>query len=288
MTSGDSDDNDLSSSPDFVQSLARGLAVIRAMGRASAPLTIAETAGAAGMTRAGARRILLTLEQLGYVRLKERHFALTPRIMELSSAFQGSDVLWSLVEPQLSALVADINETASAGVLDDLDIVYVLRLKPVRRLHFDLGPGARLPAHVSSMGRVLLADLPAHQLDAYFERARIERYTANTIVDEAVLRRTIAQAGKQGYAIVVGEMDETITGISVPVRNRSGQAVTALNISTTQARVSPDVIRSRILPRLLDAAASIQRSLRLRETTRRGRNRNGARAHLARSNSSSP
>src|SRR5262245_50815464 len=117
MASGDSSDNDLSSSPDFVQSLARGLAVIRAMGRASAPLTIAETASAAGMTRAGARRILLTLEQLGYVRLKERHFTLTPRIMELSGAFQGSDVLWSLVEPQLNALVSDINETASAGVL---------------------------------------------------------------------------------------------------------------------------------------------------------------------------
>ena len=277
MASDHSDDNELPGSPNFIQSLARGLAVIRAMGRASAPLTIAETASAAGLTRAGARRILLTLEQLGYVRLTGRQFALTPLILDLSGAFQGSDVLWSLVEPQLNALVSDINETASAGVLDDLDIVYVLRLKPVRRLHFDLAPGARLPAHVSSMGRVLLADLPPRQLDAYFERARIERYTANTVVDERALRRVIAQAGKQGYAMVVGEMDETITGISVPVRNRSGQAVTALNISTTQARVSQETIRSRMLPRLIDAASSIQRSLRIRETARRARTRNGAR-----------
>jgi IclR family pca regulon transcriptional regulator len=277
MASGKSSDFKIPDSPNVIQSLARGLAVIRAMGGASAPLTITEVAASTGLTRAGARRILLTLESLGYVRLKGRHFALTPRIMELGSAFEGSDVLWDIAEPHLNALVSETMETASAGVLDDLDIVYVLRVKPARRLHFALGPGARLPAHVSSMGRVLLADLPPRQLDFYFARTTIERYTASTVVDEKTLRRLIAQAGKQGYAIVNGEMDETITGISVPVRNTSGQAVAALNISTAQARVSQDEVRNRILPRLLGAATQIQRSLRSREVARGGRTKSVAR-----------
>jgi IclR family pca regulon transcriptional regulator len=277
MALGKSSDFKIPDSPNVIQSLARGLAVIRAMGGASAPLTITEVAASTGLTRAGARRILLTLESLGYVRLKGRHFALTPRIMELGSAFEGSDVLWDIAEPHLNALVSETMETASAGVLDDLDIVYVLRVKPARRLHFALGPGARLPAHVSSMGRVLLADLPPRQLDFYFARTTIERYTASTVVDEKTLRRLIAQAGKQGYAIVNGEMDETITGISVPVRNTSGQAVAALNISTAQARVSQDEVRNRILPRLLGAASQIQRSLRSREVARGGRAKSAAR-----------
>ena len=277
MASGKPSDFKIPNSPNVIQSLARGLAVIRAMGSASAPLTITEVAGATGLTRAGARRILLTLETLGYVRLKGRHFALTPRIMELGSAFEGSDVLWDIAEPHLHALVAETKETASAGVLDDLDLVYVLRVKPARRLHFALGPGARLPAHVSSMGRVLLADLPPRQLDFYFARAPLERYTASTVVDEKALRRIIAQAGKQGYAIVNGEMDETITGVSVPVRNPAGQAVAALNISTAQARVSQDEVRNRILPRLLGAATQIQRSLRSREAARTGRTKSAGR-----------
>lgn len=277
MASGKTSTFKIPNSPNVIQALARGLAVIRAMGSASAPLTITEVAGKTDLTRAGARRILLTLESLGYVRLKGRHFALTPRIMELGSAFEGSDVLWDIAEPHLNMLVSETMETASAGVLDDLDVVYVLRVKPARRLHFALAPGARLPAHISSMGRVLLADLPARQLDFYFARATIERYTASTVVDEKALRRIIAQSGKQGYSIVNGEMDETITGISVPVRNPSGQSIAALNISTAQARVSQDEIRNRILPRLLSAATQIQRSLRSREAARTGRAKSAAR-----------
>jgi IclR family pca regulon transcriptional regulator len=277
MASGKTSNFKIPNSPNVIQALARGLAVIRAMGSASAPLTITEVAGKTDLTRAGARRILLTLESLGYVRLKGRHFALTPRIMELGSAFEGSDVLWDIAEPHLNMLVSETMETASAGVLDDLDVVYVLRVKPARRLHFALAPGARLPAHISSMGRVLLADLPARQLDFYFARTTIERYTASTVVDEKALRRIIAQSGKQGYSIVNGEMDETITGISVPVRNPSGQSIAALNISTAQARVSQDEIRNRILPRLLNAATQIQRSLRSREAARTGRAKSAAR-----------
>jgi IclR family pca regulon transcriptional regulator len=259
-------DDRQSASPNFVRSLARGLSVIRAMGQASAPLTITETATSTGLTRAGARRVLLTLEKLGYVRLKGRHFALTPRIMELSRAFHGSDALWGIAEPYLNALVAETNETASAGVLDDLEVVYILRFKPARKLHFELGPGARLPAHVSSMGRVLLADLPPRRLDMYFRRAKIERYTPYTIVEEKALRQAIGKAGEQGYAVVVGEMEETITGVSVPVRNLAGQAVAALNISAAQMRVNDEKIRKEIVPKLQDAADNIQRALRMRGT----------------------
>ena len=254
--------SDEATSPIFIQALARGLSVIRAMGRASAPVTIAEAASATGLTRAGARRILLTLEELGYVRLKGRHFALTPRIMELGSAFHSSDILWSIVAPYLESLSAETLETASAGVLDDLDVVYVLRVKPARRLHIDISPGARLPAHVSSMGRVLLAAQPARALDQYFRRARIERYTPHTLVDEKALRRAIAQAGEQGYALVAGEMDETIVGVSVPVRNASGAIVAALNISSGQARVTPERAKSHILPKLRGAASAIEEALR--------------------------
>jgi IclR family pca regulon transcriptional regulator len=245
----------------FVQSLARGLSVIRTFAREGRPLTITEVAGLAGLTRAGARRILLTLESLGYVKLSGRHFAVTPRVMELSRGFQASGSIWSVAEPFLEQLVAEINETASAGALDDLEVVYVLRVRPKRPLHMNIGPGARLPAHISSMGRVLLADLHPRRLESYFRRATLERYTDYTLTRVEEIRAAIAEAAKRGYAKVVGEMDESIIGISVPVRSPEGRVLAALNVSVARARHSERDVETQILPKLQATARSIERTL---------------------------
>src|SRR5882672_172396 len=141
----------------IVKSFARGLQVVKTLAEGHAPLTIAEVAERAQLTRAGARRLLLTLQELGYVALRGRHFSLTPRIMELRCSYSTSAPIWMAVEEHLGELVDDINETASAGMLDDLDIVYVLRLRTPRAIHLDIESGSRLPAHITSIGRVLLA-----------------------------------------------------------------------------------------------------------------------------------
>src|SRR5262249_14069479 len=159
-----------------------------ALAQKQAPLTITEVAACTGMTRAGARRLLLTLRELGYAKLSGRHFSLTPRIMELGSSYPAANPVWAIAEYHLCQLAGDINETVSAGMLDDLDVRYVLRRRPQRAVHLDIESGARLPAHVTSIGRVLLANLHPRQLERYFQRAVIDRYTAMTITEPKRLR----------------------------------------------------------------------------------------------------
>lgn len=246
--------------PGFVKSFARGLSVIKVFGQQQAPLTITEVAECAGLTRAGARRLLLTLQELGYVKLHGRHFSLTPRLTELGGAYRAADPLWEIAERQLQSLVDEVNETASAGVLDDLHLVYVLRLRTIRPLHLDLRPGSRLPAHVSSLGRVLLADLHPRQLERYFQRATFERYTPLTITQPAKLRAVIESVQAGGYAVVTGEIDEGICGIAVPLRDQTGKARAAIGVSMVRSPTL-EVDITRIVPRLQAAAMSISAQL---------------------------
>jgi IclR family pca regulon transcriptional regulator len=147
-----------------VQSLTRGLAVLRAVAPGHERLTIAEAAARTGLTRAGARRILLTLQHLGYIRSDSRHSFLTARVLDLARGF-GERALWDATRPVLQSVGDALNETTSAGVLDGAEVVYVLRIPSARPLHIGVSPGTRLPAHVSSMGRVLLAALPGSALE---------------------------------------------------------------------------------------------------------------------------
>src|SRR5436853_311982 len=176
-----------------------------------------------------------------------RHVSLTPGIMELGCCYSAVDPMWSVTERFLCDLVEEFNETASAGMLDDLDVVYVLRQRTPRLLHLDIRPGSRLPAHISSIGRVLLANSHQHQIDRYFQRAVIKRYTAMTITEPKKLRDAIKGVRETGFAVVTGELDEGICGVAVPMREPGGRVVAALGVSLPSRRAGDPEIRKRIV-----------------------------------------
>jgi IclR family transcriptional regulator, pca regulon regulatory protein len=249
------------SGTDTLQSLARGLAVMRSLGASHAGLTISEVAAQAGISRAGARRILLTLAELRYVKQDGRRFFLTPEVLNLGIRLFGSAPFWGVAEDAVKDLCGQINETVSVGVLDGTDVVYVLRHNPPRLLNLGIQAGFRLPAYASSMGWVLLSALLPWQLDDYLQRARIDPLTPHTITDAERLRRLIAEAAREAFAYVEGTVEEGIAGLSVPIRDRMRHTIAAINISS---RVGPDHRARAIkefLPKLREAAGLIEQQI---------------------------
>jgi len=246
---------------EYIAALIRGLSVIRVFGPGADRLTITDVAERARVTRAGARRILFTLRHLGYVSMEGRWFSLTPRVLELGFSYLASKPLWGLAGPILNELADATGETASAAVLDGEDIVYVLRVPSRRVLHIDLQVGRRLPAHVTSSGRVLLASLNYNQLNAYFRAAQLRKLTRHTLVDERQLRARIKEAGTRGWACVRGEVEELVVGVAVPVLDGSGRGIAALNISTNEERAPNSIVQDVLVPRLKSAARQLERSL---------------------------
>ncbi|HWA38445.1 MAG TPA: IclR family transcriptional regulator C-terminal domain-containing protein, partial [Burkholderiales bacterium] len=214
-----------------------------------------------GLTRAGARRYLLTLEALGYAAQDGRHFHLTPKVLSLGYAYLSSMPLWSFAEPILERLVEDLNETCSLSVLDDTEIVYVLRIPVHRILSTGVTVGSRLPAYCNSMGRVLLGGLNEAQLEGYFERVELKALTSRTVTQAAKLRRIIATDRVQGYSWVSGEMQEHIAGLSVPVLDPRGRIIAAINASVNRPDVAEKALIARTLPRLKRAAQQMGASV---------------------------
>jgi IclR family pca regulon transcriptional regulator len=244
-----------------VQSFARGLQVIRSFSAQSPQQTLTEVATRSGLTRAGARRILLTLQTLGYVSSDSRQFQLTPRILDLGFAYLSSMPMWNLAEPEMHSLTARVEESCSAAVLDGTDIVYVLRVPTHKIMSISLGVGSRLPAYCTSMGRMLLAgmnDDDARQLLAASERQTLTRHTV-TEVDELMAR--VRQARRQGWCLVNQELEEGLISLAAPLTDRSGRMVAALNISGQANRTPAKVMEERMLPALRETAATISRLL---------------------------
>ncbi|WP_033342492.1 IclR family transcriptional regulator domain-containing protein [Catenuloplanes japonicus] len=247
----------------FVQSLERGLAVIRAFDAAHPELTLSEVARICDLTRAAARRFLLTLTDLGYVHTDGRLFRLSPRVLELGYAYLSSISLPEVAEPHLERLAAEVHESSSVSVLDGDDVVYVARVPTSRIMTVSINVGTRFPAYVTSMGRVLLAAVPAGVLDDYLARVELRRLTSRTITDAARLRAELARVQAQGYAIVDQELEEGLRSMAVPVRDRHGGVVAAVNVSVHASRTSTDALRRDLLPPLLAAAARIESDLRV-------------------------
>jgi IclR family transcriptional regulator, pca regulon regulatory protein len=245
----------------FIGAFVKGLTVIRAFGEGYAALTLSEVAERTGLTRAGARRYLLTLEELGYASHDGRYFRLTPKVLSLGYAYLSSMPLWSFAEPILERLVEDINETCSLSVLDDTEIVYVLRIPVHRILSAGVTVGSRLPAYCNSMGRVLLASLNDAQLATYFSRVDLKPLTTRTVTDKAKLRRIIGADREQGWSWVSGEMQEHIAGLSVPVLDPRGRVVAALNASINRPDVAEKATIAKLLPRLKRAAQQMGASI---------------------------
>lgn len=244
----------------FVQSVARGLTVILAFRPGRERLTMAQIAQACQLTRAGARRILITLEDLGYVGQEGRHFFLTARILELTKGYARRS-LWETARPRLEALSEQLNESVSAGVLDGMDVRYMLRIQSARLMFVDLSAGARLPAHVSAMGRVLLAALPPDDLAAYLAKVEFVRLTPHTVTDPQVLLARLAEVRARGWCVARGEVDEALWCVAVPLCDRVGRTLAALHVSLSVHRASDVCIEDHILPALTAAAADVARAL---------------------------
>ncbi|MFC7529868.1 IclR family transcriptional regulator C-terminal domain-containing protein [Actinoplanes sp. GCM10030250] len=249
--------------PYYVQSLERGLAVIRAFDAQHRELTLSDVARACGLTRAAARRFLLTLTDLGYTRTDGRLFSLAPRVLELGYSYLSSLSLPEVAEPHLEHLVAQVRESSSMSVLDGDDIVYVARVPTSRIMRVAINVGTRFPAYATSMGRVLLAALPIDELEAYLTRAKLEPLTDRTLTSAAALRAELDRVRAQGYAIVDQELEEGLRALAAPIRDRNGRAAGAVNVSVHAARATVDDIRERLLPPLLAATAAIEADLRI-------------------------
>lgn len=245
----------------YVQSFARGLEVIRSFSAQSSQQTLSEVAARSGLTRAGARRILLTLQTLGYVTSDGKYFSLTPRILDLGFAYLSSMPIWNLAEPVMESLAEEVGESCSAAVLDGTEIVYVMRVSTHKIMSITLGVGSRLPVYCTSMGRVLLAALPEDQAMACLKASRPAALTRHTVTDLDALRQKIAQTRKQGWCLVNQELEEGLVSMAAPIQDRQGRTVAALNISGQANRTSAKAMQDGMLPALLAAAQNISRLL---------------------------
>jgi IclR family transcriptional regulator, pca regulon regulatory protein len=246
---------------EFVASLARGLAVLRAFSTDAREMTLSEVALRTGLTRAAARRFLLTLETLGYVASDGRRFRLTPKVLELGFAYLSSMELWDVALPYMEEVSAAIHESCSAAVLDGCDIVYVARVPTKRIMSVALGIGARLPAVATSMGRVLLADLADDAVALHLATCPARRHTAHTVTDASGLEGILRTVRQQGWCLVDQELEDGLISIAVPVRNQRGRVLAAMNASTHASRTAPEQVVGRFLPVLRQAARRIAAAL---------------------------
>ncbi len=248
----------------YVQSFARGLAVIRAFNAERPEQTLTDVAATTGLTRAGARRILLTLQTLGYVEADGRLFRLTPKILDLGFAYLTSMPFWNLAEPVMEELSAEVHESCSAAVLDRTEIVYVLRVPTHKIMTINLSIGSRLPAYCTSMGRVLLSALDDATLDATLNSSPLYAHTPRTITDKEALKEVIAQVRRQGWAIVDQELEGGLISLSAPIRNRQGRIIAAMNISGNAQRNSAKQMVKVFLEPLQRAAQTVSELVALR------------------------
>ncbi|MEV1177120.1 IclR family transcriptional regulator C-terminal domain-containing protein [Nonomuraea sp. NPDC049784] len=242
----------------FLQSLARGLAVLVSLGSARGGLSLADAAKATGLPRATARRSLQVLERLGYVTPHDSRFALLPKVMELGYASLSERTFGEVVQPHLADLVARVHQSASVGVLSGDDVLYVARVPTASIMTVNITVGTRFPAYATSMGRVLLADQPQERLAAIAP----EPLTRHTITSPAELRAAVRQATEDGYALVDQELEEGVRSIAVPVRGRDGRVVAAVNVATHASRASRAGLLRDVLPALAETAARMAADLR--------------------------
>jgi IclR family pca regulon transcriptional regulator len=253
----------LTGDPDFMTSLARGLAVIQAFSQKKRQLTISQVSNKTGFSRAAVRRCLYTLGKLGFAGSDDnRHFFLQPRVLALGHSYISSMPLATAAHPILERFSRMMHESCSIATLDGLDIVYVARANVTRIMAIDLGVGSRLPAFCTSMGRVLLANLPPDELESFLARIQFMRYTDRTIVTADKLRPVLRTVLRNGYAIVDQELELGLRSMAVPIQSPSGEVVAAVNVGAHAQRVSNQEMLNDFLPHLRAAAQELCMLLR--------------------------
>lgn len=248
-------------SGEFVQSLERGLAVIRAFGTDRARMTLSEVAREAELSRASARRFLHTLVELGYVVTDGRVFALRPQVLELGYAYLSSLSLPEVAQPHLEQLVEDVGESSSVAVLDRGDIVYVARVATRRIMSAAIQVGTRFPASATAMGRAVLAHVPDGEREAFLAGATLVPLTPRTIIDKGVLRAELEVVREQGWALVDQELEEGLRSVAAPLCDGAGRVIAAVNVSAPVRRGSVEEMVAELVPSLLRAAREIEADL---------------------------
>ncbi len=249
------------SSPDYVQSLARGLQVLRAFNHERPRSTLSEIAAQSGLARAVARRNLLTLQHLGYVSTQDRYFFLTPRVLELGYSYLSSLRLTDLAQEAMERLSQRVRESSSLGVLDGNEIVYIARI-PVRRLmSVALGVGSRLPAFATSIGRILLAAKSDAELAGWLRSHTFRPMTPHTLHKTRALKAEILRVRRYGYAFVSQELELGLCSIAVPIRSASGQVVCGLNLSMRYSNEVKAIALRQMLPALQTARDTIEKAI---------------------------
>jgi IclR family pca regulon transcriptional regulator len=244
--------------PNFMTSLARGLAVIQAFSQRRHHLTISQVSTTTGLSRAAVRRCLYTLAKLGFAGSDDnRHFFLRPRILALGHSYISSMPLATAAQPVLEHISHLLHESCSIATLDGVDIVYIARANVTRIMSIDLGVGSRLPAFCTSMGRAILANLAPEELEAVLARVQFKRYTERTIVGAAKLTQVLRQVRRDGYSIIDQELEHGLRSMAVPIQNPSGKVVAALNIGAHAQRVSIQEMQTKFLPHLRAAAQEL-------------------------------
>lgn len=245
----------------FVQSLERGLAVMRSFDGTHPSMTLTDVSKRTGLSRATVRRLLHTLVALGYVRVDGRQFELAPKVLDIGYAYVSSLQLPEIALPHMEDLSGRVHESVSAAVLDGQDIVYVARVPTQRIMAISLAIGSRLPALWTSMGRVLLAERSDDALHTFVTTQTATPPSIESIVDPNELVERIARVRTLGYCLLDQELEHGVRSIAVALRDRRGEAIGALNVGTHAARVTLRDLQRTILPELLRCAAAINAQL---------------------------
>jgi len=253
--------NEVSYDGDYVQSLERGLLVIRAFDADHPRLSLSEVAARTGLSRAAARRFLHTLVHLGYMRSDGSKFSLRPKILELGYAYLSSLTLPEVAMPHLEELVAQVHESSSVCELDGDDVVYIARVPTKRIMTVTISVGTRFPAYATSMGRVLLAAQPGEWLEEYLASTSLRGLTGHTITNPAALRSELRKIRARGWALVDQELEEGLRSLAAPIRDADGRVIAAINVSTHAGRRTLDGIVEDLLQPLLATASRIERDL---------------------------
>jgi IclR family pca regulon transcriptional regulator len=240
-----------------VRSLRHGLSAITALSRPGGALTMSDVAKATGMTRPTSRRALLTLCSLGYVSNDDGRFSLTPAVLELGYAFLSSLNIWDVSRYRMQALSKRLGESTSVAVLQGRHAIYVARV-PTRRITSIVPTiGTRLPAHASSLGKVLLAELDEDELDRFLSLRPLRAYTERTITDPEQLRQELVRIRQNGWCMVDQELEIGLRSVAVPLRHGTAEVVASMNVGVHASRTSLDELRSRVLPALIETAQEI-------------------------------
>lgn len=250
---------------DYVQSLERGLAVLKSLGglEAGSGMTLADVAKATAMTRAAARRFLLTLEALGYVGRSDSAFHLLPKTLELGYSYLAAQSLAQIAQPHLQQLARLIGESCSVLEYANGSIIYIARVTVNRLVGANLSVGSTLPAYCTSAGRVLLAALPDTGLSAYLRDTKLAKLTPKTNTSAASLRKEIERARRDGWYLVNEELEIGARALAVPLRNSEGRTVAAINVSCYAGRVSAEHMRTQFLPEMLKTAQAVESEMRM-------------------------